>query len=358
MQADPLPPLSAEAQFNRTRALFAVLGNAITPAEQLKLKVLELNAAVASGSTTQEMANRALAEFKKRQEDIAVATRERLGIASEEEIVTLRLRRLEDDRARGYIRSAAEMATAASLVKKEAQEAARALEVRISDFPNLTRLRQDASNLTAQLDSELSGAIRSTTSDMLAMAKGTVTLGDGFANMAMKIADAVAQALLMKAVVGPIAGALSGGLGGLLGGAGGAAGAGAGAAEGAFSVGSLVASAHGNVFNPGGLVPFRRGGVVDRPTFFRFGANRLGIAGEAGEEAIVPLHRDAHGNLGIRQSGGAAAGGINVNYAPVYNVAGSGPEIDRMMRQRERDRAEEPVRILKVMRAARSDNQF
>ena len=58
--------------------------------------------------------------------------------------------------------------------------------------------------------------------------------------------------------------------------------------------------------------PFARGGVIDRPTVFPF-ASGVGLMGEAGPEAIMPLKRNSRGELGV------AAGGTIVN---VYNYSG------------------------------------
>jgi lambda family phage tail tape measure protein len=57
-------------------------------------------------------------------------------------------------------------------------------------------------------------------------------------------------------------------------------------------------SAKGNIFGPAGLVPFANGGVVSAPTLFPF-ANGVGMMGEAGPEAIMPLQRDNSGKLGV-----------------------------------------------------------
>ncbi len=67
---------------------------------------------------------------------------------------------------------------------------------------------------------------------------------------------------------------------------------------------SIFASAKGNVFAGGNVVPFARGGVVDTPTVFPM-RRGYGLVGEAGREAVVPLratdrpYRDARGNLRI-----------------------------------------------------------
>ncbi len=69
--------------------------------------------------------------------------------------------------------------------------------------------------------------------------------------------------------------------------------------------------AQGGVFDAGGLVPFARGGVVNTPTLFPF-AQGIGLMGEAGPEAIMPLARTASGDLGVRASDGGGGNGVNV----------------------------------------------
>lgn len=80
-------------------------------------------------------------------------------------------------------------------------------------------------------------------------------------------------------------------------------------------VGAL-ASANGNVFAANGVVPFAMGGVVNKPTLFKFangGAGRLGLMGEAGPEAIIPLKRGADGKLGVAGGGGSTSVVVNVD---------------------------------------------
>lgn len=64
--------------------------------------------------------------------------------------------------------------------------------------------------------------------------------------------------------------------------------------------------ARGGAFN-GAMLAFANGGsftngIVNQPTYFRFGrgGSSLGMMGEAGPEAIMPLSRDSSGSLGVR----------------------------------------------------------
>ena len=57
--------------------------------------------------------------------------------------------------------------------------------------------------------------------------------------------------------------------------------------------------ARGGVFaRTGQVAAFARGGIVDRPTVFPF-ARGIGLMGEAGPEAILPLRRGSGGRLGV-----------------------------------------------------------
>ena len=77
---------------------------------------------------------------------------------------------------------------------------------------------------------------------------------------------------------------------------------------------AIPAFAKGGVFSNEKLTPFARGGVVSSPTPFGFG-QRLGVMGEAGPEAIMPLSRGTDGKLGVASSN--AQSSMNV----VFNVS-------------------------------------
>jgi lambda family phage tail tape measure protein len=78
----------------------------------------------------------------------------------------------------------------------------------------------------------------------------------------------------------------------------------------------LLGFASGGVFD-GGLTKFAKGGafsnsVLTQPTVFRF-ANGIGMAGEAGPEAIMPLRRGSDGRLGVAAANGNRPASANQN---------------------------------------------
>lgn len=86
-------------------------------------------------------------------------------------------------------------------------------------------------------------------------------------------------------------------------------------------VGGLF-SAKGNAFASGGAKFFANGGVVDSPTAFQYSGG-LGVMGEAGPEAIMPLKRNSQGQLGVQVSG-SSQGNIVVNQN--FNFSANGDE--------------------------------
>lgn len=90
---------------------------------------------------------------------------------------------------------------------------------------------------------------------------------------------------------------------------------------GLFRTDGLTGFASGGAFDSGGVHAFAKGGVftnsiVSKPTLFKF-AKGIGLMGEAGPEAIMPLTRTASGRLGVAAVG---AGGLQVQ---VNNYTGA-----------------------------------
>ena len=51
------------------------------------------------------------------------------------------------------------------------------------------------------------------------------------------------------------------------------------------------------------------GGIINRQTMFPMESGSVGIAGEAGPEAILPLSRGSNGELGVQ-----GVGDVNINF--------------------------------------------
>lgn len=97
-------------------------------------------------------------------------------------------------------------------------------------------------------------------------------------------------------------GGLFGGISGLFGGGGG--GAGSSAWNFLYNSGGAMAGglyANGAAFLNGRVTAFASGGVLGGPTVFPM-ANGVGLAGEAGPEAVMPLRRMASGRLGVESN--------------------------------------------------------
>ena len=91
----------------------------------------------------------------------------------------------------------------------------------------------------------------------------------------------------------------------------------------------IIESANGNVFYQNKVVPFARGGILSQPTIFPM-ANGMGLAGEAGPEAIMPLRRGPSGRLGVEAAGGGA-GNVVVNVdAGSSAVQGDSPSANQL----------------------------
>ncbi|GHC69301.1 phage tail tape measure protein [Limoniibacter endophyticus] len=74
--------------------------------------------------------------------------------------------------------------------------------------------------------------------------------------------------------------------------------------------GSWMSSLLGSL--AGKVTPFAKGGVVNAPSYFPLGGG-IGLMGEAGAEAIMPLRRGADGALGVAMSGGGQPVNVTLN---------------------------------------------
>jgi hypothetical protein len=74
-------------------------------------------------------------------------------------------------------------------------------------------------------------------------------------------------------------------------------------------IGGILPFKDGAAFSQGKVTPFARGGVVASAASFPMRGG-IGLMGEAGPEAILPLARGADGALGVRSGGGRS---INIS---------------------------------------------
>jgi tape measure domain-containing protein len=125
-----------------------------------------------------------------------------------------------------------------------------------------------------------------------ALINGTENWGNSLRDIAGNLLKSIADQLLQIMVIAPIVEAIKG-----------------------------IKFAKGGVFEGGAVTPFAMGGIVDKPTIFPF-AKGIGLMGEAGPEAIMPLKRGADGKLGVAGGGGGSTT-INVSVdAKGSNVEG------------------------------------
>lgn len=199
-------------------------------------------------------------------------------------------------------------------------------------------IQADAADFAGATDDMLTQGFRSAQS---ALAEFTETGKFKFRDFATsvikdmaRIASQQAASSLLSSLVGVGVSAFSGYAGGA------AAGTGAAASDytGSAYANWAAAQADGGGWS-GGVQFFAKGAgftnrIVNTPTAFGMAGGNLGVMGEAGPEAIMPLARAADGSLGVRSVGGGDSGGtvLQIN-APVSvsvpDRSNEGMEIDQ-----------------------------
>ncbi|EPF6395366.1 phage tail tape measure protein, partial [Proteus mirabilis] len=133
-----------------------------------------------------------------------------------------------------------------------------------------------------------------TANAMTGMLMGTKSFSEGIKEFSSSLASSIISDLIRIAIQAQITNALTG----LMGGFAGSGGATSGAKAGKVGV---KANAKGDVYSSPSLSQYSNQ-VVSSPTLFAFakgGTPNLGLMGEAGSEAIMPLKRGPDGSLGV-----------------------------------------------------------
>lgn len=161
-----------------------------------------------------------------------------------------------------------------------------------------------------------------TANAMTGMLMGTKSFSEGIKEFSSSLASSIISDLIRIAIQAQITNALTGLMGGF---AGGSSGAASGAKAGKVGV---KANAKGDVYSSPSLSQYSNQ-VVSSPTLFAFakgGTPNLGLMGEAGSEAIMPLKRGPDGSLGVRATGSNSVASGDTIIHQTFHVTGNGDE--------------------------------
>jgi hypothetical protein len=180
------------------------------------------------------------------------------------------------------------------------------LQAQYAETQKLIEIEEQRQSITGKVESSMESALMS-------IVDGTKSVKDAFRSMAAEIIKELYRIFVVKRITGMIAGTI------------GDASSMAGGNFFSGIAGKPVAQAMGGAWMKG-VQMFANGGVVDSPTMFGHSGG-VGVMGEAGPEAIMPLKRGANGKLGVSVEGGSGA----VNVTNNINVTGgSDPAAIRM----------------------------
>jgi len=176
------------------------------------------------------------------------------------------------------------------LLKQYQEDPARlqAIADEVAAQEKLTKVYEEQRQAQKDLADSIAGSMGDAFTSIV---DGTKSVKDAFKDMARAIIAELYQIYVVKQITGMISGGID-----------------------SFMGFNASASANGNVFSNGNLVPYADGGVVGGPTYFPMNDGRTGLMGEAGPEAIMPLKRGKDGKLGVQAEGGAGDVIIHQNF--------------------------------------------
>jgi hypothetical protein len=369
LPATPAMP-SAQFQAAQLKELVSALGPAATATDQYQARVAELNAMLSAGTITEQTYQRALAGENLKVSETALNTRiSLLGQAAPlTNVLTQTENKLTDARRQGATFTSAEtaMILANAAAQKQAsdtqvltdnnvvtaeqlratkmaqlnvmvmqgkltqdqmntsmaayqqviEQTIQKQQIAIAQLPQLKQLQVQSGDLRLQMDTFATTTATDVGDSLVDIATGAKTASAAFDNLGLEVVKALEQMVVKMLVVQPIAAALQATLGGIFGGSSGVLSGGL-----ALGTGGIGHAAFGNAYSGGRVVPFAFGGVPDgivtQPTLFPMANGGVGLMGEAGDEAVMPLARMSSGHLGVRAAGQTSPA------VHVYPVAGT-----------------------------------
>lgn len=169
------------------------------------------------------------------------------------------------------------------LTDKYPEMSAAAIQAAADEITAIKQVNEELEDKQAKMEEVRDTLSQGFEDFFMSIIDGSKTVGEAFADLAQYIISELLRILVIK----PLVDSLVTGITGILG------------------------LAQGGVFTPSGITPFAKGGVINSPTVFPF-ANGIGLMGEAGPEAIMPLKRTPSGDLGVIAQGTGGGSPVNV----------------------------------------------
>ena len=302
--------------YEDAKKLMSLLGSAATPAEQRALELKKLNAERDENKKVPGASaalDRQQADFDQNMAAAATSARERLGIASQEEITTAALVKLRKDYADGYVKEGAEMEQAEARVAKAAEQTYKQMQVQNAAFKGLKQFELDSKDVNASLDKLGTSTLGNLNTALVDMEMNTRRSADTWRTFGLSAIKSVEDIINKMLILGPLSKLMQpGGFGAVQSG----------------GLGALFGFAGGGIMGPGGPLSLRRyagGGIANSPQLAMFGEGSR-------PEAYVPLP-DGRA-IPVRLNGGGGGGGHTVNTTLVQHInvpSGTSPDDARQM---------------------------
>ena len=170
----------------------------------------------------------------------------------------------------------------------------------------LDRYAEEATDMAANVDRVVTNLMQNLED---ALVDAATTGKFEFKDLVDSLIEDITRLIIRTQILGPLAQSLSQGLQSAFGGGGGGGGGGFFSSIGSFFGGLFE---DGAAFQKGRVTAYARGGIVNQPTIFPM-AKGLGLMGEAGPEAVMPLTRTSSGRLGVEAIGSTGGNFYTLN---------------------------------------------